>query len=60
MNMYNPVFASEALARKEKIQAALRRLPADALLLADNANLYYTSSRVFCGYTYVPAEGDML
>ena len=60
MNMYNPVFASEALARKEKIQAALRRLPADALLLADNANLYYTSSRVFCGYTYVPAEGDMI
>lgn len=60
MNMYNPVFASEALARKEKIQAALRRLSADALLLADNANLYYTSSRVFCGYTYVPAEGDML
>ncbi|HIT80715.1 MAG TPA: aminopeptidase P family protein [Candidatus Caccoplasma merdavium] len=58
--MYNPVFASEALARKEKIQAALRRLPADALLLADNANLYYTSSRVFCGYTYVPAEGDMI
>ena len=39
MNMYNPVFASEALARKEKIQAALRRLPADALLLADNAIL---------------------
>lgn len=60
MNMYNPVFASEALARKEKIQADLRRLPADALLLADNANLYYTSSRVFCGYTYVPAEGDMI
>ena len=41
MNMYNPVFASEALARKEKIQAALRRLPADALLLADKGNLYY-------------------
>lgn len=60
MNMYNPAFAPEALARKEKIQDALHRLPADALLLADNANLYYTSSRVFCGYTYIPAEGDML
>lgn len=58
--MYNAAFAPEALARKEKIQTALRRLSADALLLADNANLYYTSSRVFCGYTYIPAEGDML
>lgn len=47
--MYNAAFAPEALARKEKIQTALRRLSADALLLADNANLYYTSSRVFCG-----------
>ena len=50
--MYNPVFAPEALARKEKIQAAMRCMSADALLLTDNANLYYTSSRVFCGYTY--------
>lgn len=58
--MYNPVFAPEALARKEKIQAAMRCMSADALLLTDNANLYYTSSRVFCGYTYIPVEGDML
>lgn len=58
--MYNTAFVSEALARKEKIQAALRKMSADALLLADNANLYYTSGRVFCGYTYVPVEGDMI
>ena len=58
--MYNVAFVSEALVRKEKIQAALRKMSADALLLADNANLYYTSGRVFCGYTYVPAEGDMI
>ena len=58
--MYNVAFVSEALVRKVKIQAALRKMSADALLLADNANLYYTSGRVFCGYTYVPAEGDMI
>ena len=35
--MYNVAFVSEALVRKEKIQAALRKMSADALLLADNA-----------------------
>ena len=55
--MYNPVFAPEALARKEKIQAAMRCMSADALLLTDNANLYYTSSRVFLWLYLYPCRG---
>ena len=56
--MYPIDFQSEALLRKEKIAAALRSFDADAILLNTNANLYYSSGRVFNGYTYIPAEGD--
>ncbi len=58
--MYDEVFAVEAQVRQKKIQQALREAGVDALLLADNANLYYTAGRVFSGYTYIPIEGDML
>lgn len=58
--MYPETFALEARLRQEKIQSALRDTGCDALLLADNANLYYTAGRVFCGYSYIPVAGDML
>ena len=29
----------------------------DALLISDNANLYYLTGRVFAGYVYLPADG---
>ncbi|MCD7710566.1 MAG: Xaa-Pro peptidase family protein [Porphyromonadaceae bacterium] len=58
--MYTADFVSELQSRKEKIVTALRKVSADAILLTDNANLYYMSGRVFCGYAYVPVEGRIL
>lgn len=31
----------------------------NAMLISSNVNLYYTSGRVFSGYTYITAEGDV-
>lgn len=43
--------------RLGRISAALASAGIDAIIIADNANLYYTSGRVFAGYTYVEASG---
>ena len=56
--MIDSRFKPEEALRRLKIQTALLAAGADALLLTDNANLYYVSGRVFCGYAYIPAEGD--
>ena len=32
----------------------------DALLLADNSNIYDLTGRVFAGWIYVPFEGDVI
>ncbi|MDD7653972.1 MAG: hypothetical protein SOY38_05630, partial [Sodaliphilus sp.] len=48
---------NEINARVEKIAAQLNANGLDAVLLADNVSLYYTSGRVFAGYTYISAEG---
>ena len=48
---------NEINARVEKIAAQLKANGLDAVLLADNVSLYYTSGRVFAGYTYISAEG---
>lgn len=48
---------NEINARVEKIAAQLRANGLDAVLLADNVSLYYTSGRVFAGYTYISAGG---
>lgn len=50
---------SEISARAKAIAKELRDINADAILLTDNANLYYTSGRVFCGYTYITADGQV-
>lgn len=43
--------------RLSRISKALSTAGVDAIIIADNANLYYTSGRVFAGYTYVEACG---
>ena len=58
--MYSEMFKPESELRRQKIQTALRNAKADALLLVDNADLYYVAGRVFCGYAYIPVEGEML
>ena len=54
--MYPEDFKEEKELRKSKIVEALNG--ADAILLSDNANLFYTSGRVFSGYTYIDASGN--
>lgn len=58
--MYTKNFIAEIELRKSKIQSAIQQAGADAFLVSDNANLFYTSGRVFSGYTYIPAEGEMI
>ncbi len=58
--MYPVDFRAEALLRCKRVQAVLNAVGADAILLNTNANLYYTSGRVFGGYTYIPAEGEAI
>lgn len=57
--MYTEQFLPEIELRKSKIQESLRMTKADAILINDNANLFYTSGRVFSGYTYIPARGEI-
>lgn len=45
--------------RVQKISAWLKSEGVDAVLLADNVSLYYTSGRVFAGYTYITSAGDV-
>lgn len=42
--------------RLQKVRAAMA--DADALLLGDNATLYYLTGRVFAGYIYLPLQGS--
>lgn len=51
---------SEVTRRIEKVRGAMASAGLDAVLIADNANLYYLTGRVFAGYAYIPAKGDPL
>lgn len=49
----------EIASRIDAIAQALTHMGADAALLADNIDLYYTSGRVFNGFTYITAQGQV-
>lgn len=48
----------ELSSRIEKIQAMMTSQNIDAIILNNNANIYYTAGRVFNGYVYIPKKGD--
>ena len=48
----------EVKRRHDKVRALMTGV--DALLVSDNANLYYLTGRVFAGYVYLPAEGPAI
>lgn len=50
---------NEIKARVAKIAVRLKQKGIDAVLLSDNVSLYYTSGRVFAGFTYITAEGGV-
>lgn len=58
--LYNPDLKQELALRISKIRENYHRLGIDAMLVADNANLYYTSGRFFRGYVYIPADRQPL
>ena len=47
----------EMALRISRIVNRMKTQGIDAILVSDNANLYYTSGRVFSGYTYITADG---
>lgn len=44
--------------RFDKIRKGMAEAGADAMLVASNANIYYTSLRFFRGYVYIPLQGE--
>lgn len=58
--IYPQTLIPEIKLRINRISEILRSQNTDAILLFDNANLYYTSGRVFNGYTYITSNGDFL
>lgn len=58
--MFSELSKNEIDLRRNAMQAAMKQAGVDALLLSTNANLYYSSGRVFAGYTYVPLEGELI
>lgn len=44
--------------RIEAVRRHMSKAGADALLVATNANIYYTTGRFFRGYVYIPLEGS--
>lgn len=44
----------------EKIKSQLKATGCEAVLVASNANIYYSSGRFFRGYVYIPVESNPL
>lgn len=44
--------------RLERIRSLMRKEDVSLGLVADNANLFYLTGRVFCGFAAIPAAGD--
>ena len=55
-NSHLPEF--ELSSRIEKIQSMMVSQNIDAIILNNNANIYYTAGRVFNGYVYIPQNGE--
>lgn len=56
--MFTKELRVELALRIEKIQKNMKSIGYDAILVAGNPNLIYTSGRIFRGYVYIPMEGE--
>ncbi len=52
--------SSEAKNRINSIKLLMQGQGIDAILISDNANKFYTSGRVYNGYTYISVNGDAI
>lgn len=57
MNPLTLLPADEFSRRIEAVRNGMTQLSAEALLITDNANIYYLTGRIFDGYIYIPADG---
>lgn len=48
----------ESRLRLSKIRILMEKAGMDAILVTDNANIYYLTGRVFAGYIYLPLKGE--
>ncbi len=51
--------ADELKLRLGRVTEAMASCNLEAVLLCDNANIYYLTGRVFCGFIFVTAGGEM-
>lgn len=57
--MYLASFSDEIQIRIEKIASILQQKDISSILISDNANLFYTSGRVFNGFTYITSDNKI-
>ena len=58
MKLISEDFKEEIKSRISKIKKGLEDENLDAILVAANVNIYYTTGRIFRGYVFIPKEGD--
>lgn len=51
---------AERRLRAGKVKSQMAKAGIDAILIGDNANLYYLTGRVFSGFVYITADSDEL
>lgn len=56
---FNRQLADDLALRIAKVRHEMRASEAQAALITSNPNIYYTSGRMFRGYVYIPAEGEV-
>ncbi len=45
--------------RIDKVVANMKSVGLDAVIVSDNANIYYLTGRIICGYIYIDASGSV-
>lgn len=51
--------AGEFAERLGKVTGAMAEAGLDGVLVSDNANLFYLTGRIFCGYIYISRDGSV-
>lgn len=58
MKLIHEDLMSDIRIRFDGIRKYMHESKIDALIVASNANIYYTTGRFFRGYVYIPADGN--
>lgn len=56
-----PLLPHDEFARRvEKVRTQMAKVGTKAVLISDNANIYYLTGRVYAGYVYIPIRGEVI